>query len=186
MPDPENVLSEVVRVLAPDGVAVVVTPNRLTFARPDEIIDPYHYVEFSPDELRLLCQPWFEKVELLGLFGSERYGELVADELAKLHALLRKDPLRLRRLIPRGVRKRLYDRQLWRERQQPDPACRADRGDGLRDPRHRPRFVPGRHRGVPPAGAYTVNAAPRWMGRAGLRQRSLGNPGRPGNRYAAT
>jgi len=121
VPDPANVLSEVVRVLGAEGVAVFVTPNRLTFARPDEIIDPYHYIEFSPDDLRRLCQPWFEEVELLGLFGSERYGELVADELAKLHALLRKDPLRLRRLIPRGVRKRLYDRQLWRERQHPDP-----------------------------------------------------------------
>lgn len=121
VPDPDNVLSEVVRVLAPDGVAVVVTPNRLTFARRDEVIDPYHYVEFSADDLRRLCEPWFEEVELLGLFGSERYGELVADQLAKLDALLRKDPLRLRRLIPRGVRKRLYDRRLWRERQHPDP-----------------------------------------------------------------
>ena len=34
-------------MLEPDGVAVFVTPNRLTFARPDEIIDPYHYVEYS-------------------------------------------------------------------------------------------------------------------------------------------
>ena len=36
------------RVLVPGGVAVFVTPNRLTFARPDEIIDPYHYVEYDP------------------------------------------------------------------------------------------------------------------------------------------
>ena len=37
----------------PGGAAVVVTPNRLTFARPDEIIDPYHYVEFDPGQLAL-------------------------------------------------------------------------------------------------------------------------------------
>ena len=121
VPDPENALSEITRVLEPGGVAVIVTPNRLTFARPDEIIDPYHYVEFSPTELRDLCLPWFDEVELVGLFGSERHAAIVADELARLDALLRKDPLRLRRLIPRGVRKRLYDRRLWKERQDPDP-----------------------------------------------------------------
>ena len=40
VPDPERVLAEVARVLEPDGVAVFVTPNRLTLGRPDEIIDP--------------------------------------------------------------------------------------------------------------------------------------------------
>ena len=130
VPDPVNVLSEVVRVLTADGVAVVVTPNRLTFAKPDEIIDPYHYVELSPEELRLLCEPWFEKVELLGLFGSVRYRAIVSDELAKLDALLRKDPLCLRRLVPRGIRQRLYDRRLWQERQHLDPrAAEIEVGD---------------------------------------------------------
>ena len=51
VPDPERVLGEVARVLQPGGVAVFVTPNRLTFARPDEIIDPYHYVEFDSVQL---------------------------------------------------------------------------------------------------------------------------------------
>lgn len=121
VPDPERVLSEIVRVLEPDGVAVLVTPNRLTFADPDEIIDPYHFLEFSPAEFRPLCEDWFEEVELLGLFGSERYGEIVAGELARLRTLLRRDPLRLRRAIPRRARKQLYDRQLWRERRGADP-----------------------------------------------------------------
>ena len=64
-------------------------------------------------------------MELLGLFGSERYADVVADELAKLHALLRKDPLRVRRLLPRGARKRLYNRQLMRERRHSDPRAEA-------------------------------------------------------------
>ena len=33
-------------------MAVFVTPNRLTFGLADEIVDPYHHVEFSPQELR--------------------------------------------------------------------------------------------------------------------------------------
>ena len=125
VPDPERALDEVARVLEPGGTAVFVTPNRLTFGVPDEIIDPYHYREYSPPELRALCSPFFEEIELLGLFGSERYLELVAEEKVQLEALLRKDPLRLRRLVPRPLRQRLYDARLRRARRDPDPRAAA-------------------------------------------------------------
>ena len=88
VPDPERVLAEVARVLEPGGVAVFVTPNRLTFARPDEIIDPYHYVEYDADQLAALCAPFFGEVERHGLFGSSRYLEFAAGELRKLDRLL--------------------------------------------------------------------------------------------------
>jgi SAM-dependent methyltransferase len=125
VPDPERVLAEARRVLRPGGTAVFVTPNRLTFARPDEIIDPYHYVEFSAEELRRLCASSFEAVKLLGLFGSPRYLELVAAERLKLERLLRRDPFRLRRFVPRTVRQRLYDRLLSRYRVDHDPDATA-------------------------------------------------------------
>jgi SAM-dependent methyltransferase len=101
VPDPELTVAEVARVLAPSGVAVFVTPNRLTFGRPDEIIDPWHFIEFDPEQLRGLCARSFGEVEIWGLFGSPNYLEFQQGELAKLDRLLRKDPLRLRRLIPR-------------------------------------------------------------------------------------
>ena len=125
VPDPERVLAEVRRVVRPAGTAVFVTPNRLTFARPDEIIDPYHFVEYSAKELQRLCAGWFEEVELRGLFGSPSYVELVAAEHATLDRLLRRDPLRLRRLVPRTVRQRLYDRMLSRNRLNQDPKAAA-------------------------------------------------------------
>jgi SAM-dependent methyltransferase len=125
VPDPDSVLAEAARVLEPGGTAVFVTPNRLTFARPDEIIDPYHYVEFDTAQLRALCEPRFEQSELRGLFGSERYLELVREERVKLDRLLGLDPLRLRRLVPRGVRQRLYDRELRRNRREEDPRAAA-------------------------------------------------------------
>jgi SAM-dependent methyltransferase len=116
VPDPERALAEARRVLEPGGTAIFVTPNRLTFGRPDEIIDPYHDVEFDHLELRALCETAFASVELYGLYGSERYMGVVERERRRLDQLLRRDPLRLRRLVPRGARQLLYDRQLRRER----------------------------------------------------------------------
>jgi SAM-dependent methyltransferase len=125
VPEPQRALEEVVRVLRPGGVAVLVTPNRLTFAKPDEIIDPYHYVEYDPAQLRALCAPHFASVEIHGLFGSARYLELIDQERERLDRLLARDPLRLRRLVPRRVRQRLYDRMLTRARTDEDPRAAA-------------------------------------------------------------
>jgi SAM-dependent methyltransferase len=120
VPDPERVLVEAGRVLAPGGTAVFVTPNRLTFARADEIIDPYHYVEYDPDQLRALAAGQFASVEIHGLFGSPRMLEWLDAQKERLDATLRLDPLRLRRLVPRRIRQRLYDRRLTAERSRPD------------------------------------------------------------------
>jgi SAM-dependent methyltransferase len=123
VPDPELVLTEAVRVLEPAGRAVFVTPNRLTFGRPDEIIDPYHYVEFDPAELRALCGDFFAAVEILAVHGSERYLTLVDAERRELGRVLALDPLRLRRMIPRRARQRLYDWRLRRDRRTPRPGA---------------------------------------------------------------
>ena len=47
-----------------------------------------------------------------GLVGSDAYMELFREERARLDRLLRLDPLRLRRLVPRAIRQSLYDRLL--------------------------------------------------------------------------
>jgi SAM-dependent methyltransferase len=125
VPDPERVVAEAARVLEPDGVAVFVTPNRLTLGRADEIIDPYHHVELDPEELRALCARSFGEVRILGLFGSERYLELFREERATLDRLLRMDPLRFRRLAPRRLRQALYDGLLRRYRPPEDPRAEA-------------------------------------------------------------
>jgi len=125
VPDPERVLAEVARVLRPDGVAVFVTPNRLTLGRPDEIIDPYHHVEFDAAELRALCAPWFGDVAVRGLFGSPRYLTLFDAERRTLDRLLGLDALRLRRAVPNRARRRLYDLLLRRSRNADDPRAAA-------------------------------------------------------------
>jgi SAM-dependent methyltransferase len=123
VPDPERVIAEVVRVLEPRGRAVLVTPNRLTFSRADEVIDPYHYVELDPAELAALCAPYFAAVALRGLRGSERYLSIVQAERRELDRVLARDPLRLRRMVPRRARQRLYDRRLAASRAEPLPGA---------------------------------------------------------------
>jgi SAM-dependent methyltransferase len=125
VPDPERVLAEAARVLEPDGVAVFVTPNRLTFGPAEEIVDPYHHVEFSAAELSALCEERFGAVEMRGIFGSPRYLELVDAERRALDRVLGLDPLRLRRLLPRGLHQKLYDAALRRRRTAEDPAAAA-------------------------------------------------------------
>jgi len=128
VPDPDRVVAECARLVRPGGTAVLSTPNRLTFVRPDEIIDPYHEIEFDPDQLRALCAPHFAAVEIHGLFGSERYMEFFRRERAKLDARLRLDPLRLRRFVPRRLKRILYDWSLTRERARAADPLAADIG----------------------------------------------------------
>lgn len=123
--DADRVLSEVRRVLAPSGTAVFVTPNRLTFARRDEIIDPYHYVEYDPDELRVLCEAYFRNTRVLGIMGSERYRMVVEQEHRRMDAMLRLDPLRVRRFVPRRLLQRMYDTALVRARARASPLQRS-------------------------------------------------------------
>jgi SAM-dependent methyltransferase len=125
VPDPEKVLAEATRVLEPGGQAIFVTPNRLTLGRPDEIIDPYHYVEFDHAELRDRCERAFGEVTIRGMFGSPRYMELYAEERARMNRILALDPLRVRRLLSRRLRQRLYDSALRRGRRRADPRAAA-------------------------------------------------------------
>lgn len=125
VPDPEAAIAEMARVVRPGGVVVMVTPNRLTFGLPDEIVDPYHHIELAPEELRERCEPYFESIEILGIAGSARYCALVERERERLRALLAKDPVGLRRLVPRRARQVLYDKLLERARRDPDPEAAA-------------------------------------------------------------
>ena len=141
--DARLALAEVARVLEADGTAVLVTPNRLTFGRPDEIIDPYHYVEYDPGQLRALCAPFFDEVDLHGLFGLPPYLELFDEERRRLDRLLAADPLHVLRAVPRRLRQRLYDLTLTFARRREDPRAasitlddfelRDDRLDGCLD-----------------------------------------------------
>lgn len=125
VPDPERGIAEFARVLADDGTAIVITPNRLTFGKPDEIIDPYHFIEFDPDQLRALCATGFADVEILGVFGSDRYRQITAAEHRRLDQILTADRFGLRHRVPRRTKQRLYDLALTVSRRRATPLHEA-------------------------------------------------------------
>src|SRR3989344_3882702 len=55
-------------LLKKNGLVVISTPNGLTQSYNE---NPYHYKEFSPNELRNLLSGYFKKVNLYGLNGDD-------------------------------------------------------------------------------------------------------------------
>lgn len=125
VPDPERVTAEARRVLAPGGTAIWVTPNRLTFGRPDEIVDPYHWVEYDAAQLEALLAPTFARVDVRGIAGSPRYASFDRGEKERMERILRLDRLGLRRRLPRRALQLAYDAALTATRRRATAAGAA-------------------------------------------------------------
>ena len=79
-----------------------VTPNRLTFGPAEEIIDPYHYVEYDAGRAtRAVRSAVLPASRCWACSDRPRYQALIDAERRQLDRLLAFDPLRLRRLVPR-------------------------------------------------------------------------------------
>jgi len=102
--DPAPYLHAIACLLAPDGVALLSTPNRAL----SDGINPYHVREFLSGELRDLLAPHFAEVALLGVGRSEPVAAVMAARSARIRRILRLDPLRLRERLPRSVVERLF------------------------------------------------------------------------------
>jgi SAM-dependent methyltransferase len=107
---PEGLVREARRVLRPEGVLVVSTPNRATFPAG---LNPFHVHEYDGPELRELLSIAFSEVRLLGLahraplrwlegaLGEPLQGRLVRTPYAELPPALR---AALRTVTARGFR----------------------------------------------------------------------------------
>lgn len=125
VPDARPALAEVARVLQPGGVAIFVTPNRLTFGRPDEIIDPYHFVEYDPGQMRSLMSGTFSDVTIHGIFGSARMQAFIDGEKRRMDRVLALDFLHLRRRAPKRFLQWAYDMTLRTTRRTTTPEAAA-------------------------------------------------------------
>jgi len=94
--DVKQFLAEVRRTLRPDGIAIISTPNRVTFSpgvgRGEKPTNPFHVEEFDGAQLReILFDAGFSSVDVGGLHHDERLermeaesGDIVARQLSAI------------------------------------------------------------------------------------------------------
>jgi SAM-dependent methyltransferase len=104
---PERHVAELARVLADDGTAFVITPNR-----PADFENPFHVYLFERDELASLLRIFFHDVEVLGLEGDDVLQADFAARRQRGEGILKLDFLGLRHRIPRRWYVWTYERAL--------------------------------------------------------------------------
>jgi len=104
--DPTPYLKAMAQLLRSDGLAVITTPNLLTSDREN----PYHVHEYTGDELASTLESHFDSVEMQGIGMSEPAARYHEARLARIHRIVRIDPLRLRHRLPQGLVEWLFAR----------------------------------------------------------------------------
>jgi SAM-dependent methyltransferase len=97
--DPRPYLESIARLLRPDGVALVSTPNILQSEREN----PYHLHEYEAAELGALLHSHFDSVEVLGVGAVGEAARYHEGRLRQIRRITRLDPLGLRKRLPRPV-----------------------------------------------------------------------------------
>lgn len=116
--DPRAYLAELARILSPDGLALVSTPNRLQ----SDGENPYHPHEYEAQELADLLGGHFDRVELRGVHAVGAAARHHAARLRQIRRVTRLDPLGLRRVLPRPVVEWSFARLSWLVRRLIRPA----------------------------------------------------------------
>ena len=103
--DDKRYLQEIARVLKPGGVALLTTPNiKKSLSR-----NPWHIREYTASELTDLCQPYFSKVEMLGITGNDKVMEYYDQNKASVKRLTRFDVFDLQHKLPAFMLKMPYE-----------------------------------------------------------------------------
>lgn len=105
--NPESHVAEISRVLASDGTAFVLTPNR-----PADFENPFHLTLFDAADLAELLDEWFWEVRVYGLDATEVVKADFASRRAKAQRLLALDHFDIRHKIPRSWYLAAYTRLL--------------------------------------------------------------------------
>jgi SAM-dependent methyltransferase len=105
--NPATHVSELARILRPDGTAFVITPNA-----PADFENPFHVYLFERTHLVSLLSLFFEEVTCVGLEGDDALHADFDARRASGERLLRLDVLGLRRRMPRAAYVWSYERVL--------------------------------------------------------------------------
>ena len=103
--DDEGFIKEMHRVLKPGGKALITTPNiKMTLSR-----NPWHEREYTGDQLKQLCQKYFNKVEMKGIAGDDKVLKYHERNRASVNKLMRYDIFNLQYKLPAGLLRIPYD-----------------------------------------------------------------------------
>lgn len=94
--DPEYHVSEVSRVLAEDGRAFFLTPNK-----PADFENPYHVYLFDPEDLQAMLSRHFDDITVIGLDATPTVKADFEKRREMANKLLKLDPFGLRHKLPR-------------------------------------------------------------------------------------
>lgn len=104
--DPSPYLGAMARMLRPNGLAILTTPNLLTSDREN----PYHVHEYTAQELATTLGHHFDSVEMQGVGMNEPAARYHEARLARIRRIVRIDPLGLRHRLPQGLVEWLFAR----------------------------------------------------------------------------
>ena len=101
----EAFLKEIYRVLKPEGVAVLTTPNiKKTLTR-----NPWHVREYTASELTDLAGKYFDKVEMKGVGGNDKVWTYYKENKASVEKITRFDIFNLQYKLPASILRIPYD-----------------------------------------------------------------------------
>lgn len=110
---PDLFLSELKRVLKPDGILIISTPNKAIYGLLGGDAHDFHVKEFLLDEFKELLNKFFDVRNLYGQKRSEYYDKKIIEyekktkEKAQTNIFLKSNPLKLKNLIPDRIRRYL-------------------------------------------------------------------------------
>lgn len=98
-------VSEVKRVLKPNGTFIVSTPNiKSSLTR-----NPYHIREYTQDQLYDLLSAHFNTIKKEGIFGKEKYLEYHEENKRSVKAITKWDVFNLQYRLPRSLLRIPYE-----------------------------------------------------------------------------
>ena len=98
-------LLEIHRVLRPDGVALITTPNRLmSLSR-----NPWHVREYTGEELTTLAKTIFKHVDMKGVAGNEKIMQYHEHNRKSVQRMMRWDIFDLQHRLPAPLLRIPYD-----------------------------------------------------------------------------
>ena len=103
--DDEQFLREIYRVLKPAGKVMLTTPNSLmSLSR-----NPWHFREYTPEQMGEVLKSSFDEYELKGVFGNEKVMEYYHKNKESVRKIMRFDILNMQYWLPRLILRVPYD-----------------------------------------------------------------------------